>query len=71
MQSPDKEPERLSVSSVQFSSVAQSCLTLCDPMKGYSILEIELIVRGMNLICLYLPFNECCALSYNNLPEMA
>ena len=24
--------ENVSISSVQFSSVAQSCLTLCDPM---------------------------------------
>ena len=36
-----KEKHQYSISSVQFSSVAQSCLTLCDPMNYSNIWNLE------------------------------
>ena len=36
---PDLEGTRIFFSSVQFSSVTQSCLTLCDPMNGNHTLD--------------------------------
>ena len=62
-------PEEITINSVQFSSVAQSCSTLCDPMKAASQASLfitnsrsSLKLMSIELVIPWSHFTHCCPL---------